>query len=113
MGPGDRAFVRWVTRYVNKHDAKHILRAYKDARLIDVDNRTGAFHVLDVSAIAPAALEAAAENLRPLPRKKWNQLTDEERQRLVATKMPLPDQWAKQERAELALIKLSLRVSKT
>ena len=85
-GPGDRAFVRWAKRYISVPDAKRVLDAYRKARLIAVDNRIGTFIILDLAAASRDALEAAAENLRPERSRKWNRLTDEERQQLVASK---------------------------
>jgi hypothetical protein len=110
-GPGDRTFVRWAKRYVPEDDARRILGAYKKANLIAVDNRNGTFRVLDLSAVSREALEAAAENLRPSkpPKKRWNQLSDEERQRLINQKRSIPEQWEKQERVELAIAKLNSR----
>lgn len=105
-GPGDRAFVRWAKRYVSVHDAELVLHAYKKARLIAVDNRSGTFRILDLAAAGRDALEAAAENLHPERSRKWNRLTDDERQRLVSSKQSVPDQWERQERVELAIAKL-------
>ncbi len=108
-GPGDRAFVRWAKRHVSVHDAKLILPAYKKAGLIIVDNRAGTFRVLDLAAVAPDALKAAAENLRPGRSRKWNRLTDDERQRLILKNRSIPEQWEKQERVELAIARLENR----
>lgn len=108
-GPGDRAFVRWATRYIPEDDALHVLDAYKKARLVTVDNRHGTFAILNGYACQADALKAAADNLRPTKKKKWNQLTDEERERRVAAKHAVPDQWERQERVELALAKLNLK----
>lgn len=109
MGPGDRAFVRWAKRHIGLHDAKRVLVAYKEAKLIDVDNRTGTFRVLDFAAVSPDALEAAADNVRPARPKRWNDLSDEERMQRVESATSLPDQWERQERAELARAKLDAR----
>lgn len=106
MGPGDLAFVRWAKRYIGIHDGKRVLLAYKKAKLIAVDNRQGTFEILDLEAVQPDALEAAADNLRPERPRRWNDLTDEERQARVDRKRSLPDQWEKQERVELARAKL-------
>lgn len=106
-GPGDRTFVRWAKRYIAADDARRVLVAYKKAGLIAVDNRAGTFLVLNLAAVTRDALEAAAENLRPERSKKWNRLTDDERQRLVASARSIPEQWEKQERVELALAKLN------
>lgn len=105
-GPGDRAFVRWAKRYITADDARRVLDAYKVARLIVVDNRTGTFRVLALEAVSRGALEAAAENLRPEKSKKWNRLTDAERQRLVSAVRSTPELWERQERVELALAKM-------
>ena len=116
-GPGDRAFIRWAKRYISADDAKRVLNAYKRTNLIAVDNQDGTFRVLDLSAIGGGesrrrireALEAAAENLRPRSKRKWNQLSDDERQRLVASKRSIPEQWERQERVELAMAKLEVK----
>lgn len=104
-GPGDRAFLRWVKRHVSPPDAVRVLDAYKRAGLVRIDNRAGTFHVLDRVAVSREALVAAAENLRP-QRKRWNRLSDAEREKLVASKRAVPDQWERQERIELAIAKL-------
>lgn len=109
MGPGDHAFVRWAKRYIAVGDACRVLSAYKKANLIAVDNRGGTFRILNFGAATRGALEAAAENLRPRARKRWNRLTDDERQRAVSSKRSIPDQWEKQERVELAIAKLEAK----
>ena len=108
-GPGDRAFVRWAKRYVSADDGRRILAAYRKAGLVEVDNRAGTFRILDRAAATPEALEAAAENLRPSPRKGWNHLTDAERERLVARGHSVPEQWERQEAIELAIARLDAR----
>ena len=112
MGPGDQAFVRWAKRYITADDAVRVLRAYKKADLIAVDNREGTFRVLDHHACSRDAFESAAENLRPPGRRRgpgWNRLSEEERQRMVSSKRSVPEQWERQERIELAMLKLDLK----
>lgn len=107
MGPGDRVFIRWAKSFcsITADDADRIRIAYKKAGLITIDNKKETFRVLNFAAITRVALEAAAENLRPRSR-RWNDLTDDERQRLVSSKRSVPEQWEKQERIELAIAKL-------
>lgn len=108
MGPGDRSFVRWAQRYIPTKDAWRVLVAYKKANLVAVDNRKGTFRVIDRKACQRESLKAAAENLCPARRpERWNGLSDKERQERIATLRPLPEQWEKQERLELAIAKLN------